>query len=122
MPIPLTVIGNLTADPELRTTQSGKQVSSFTLACTERVKVNGEWADGDTAFYRVSVWDQYGVNVAASLVKGARAIVTGRLTLREYEVDGAKRVSLDLAADEVGALLRYATVAVARVAPLKKSA
>ena len=112
------MIGNLTGDPEVRTTTSGKKVANFSVASTERVRVNGEWTDGDTSFFRVAVWDQYGVNVAASLVKGSRVIVLGKLTVRDYEVDGEKRVSLDVAADEVGAALRYASATLVRVAPV----
>lgn len=119
MSIPLTVIGNLTADPELRTTTGGKQVASFSVASTERVKVNGEWTDGETSFFRVSVWDQYGVNVARSLTKGARVLVAGRLTIGTYKnAEGAERTSLDLVADEVAATLRYATAALTKSAPL----
>jgi len=119
MSIPLTVIGNVTADPELRTTSTGKQVCNFSVASTERVKVNGEWTDGETSFFRVSVWDQYAANVAASVKKGTRVLVTGRLTVGSYKTaEGAWRTSLDLAADEVAPTLRYSTAQLVKVAPV----
>lgn len=115
--INVTVIGNLTNDPELRFTPSGAAVASFTVASTPRVldKATNEWKDGEAMFLRCSVWRQYGENVAESLTKGARVIVTGRLKQRQYETrEGEKRTSLELDVEEVGPALRYATAKVTR--------
>jgi single-strand DNA-binding protein len=110
-----TIVGNLTADPELRFTQSGAGVASFTVASTPRVMKNGEWTDGDTLFMRCNVWRQVAENVAESLTKGTRVLVTGRLKQRSFEVEGQKRTVVELDVDEVGPSLRYATVKVNRV-------
>jgi single-strand DNA-binding protein len=91
----VTVIGNLTGDPELRFTPNGQAVASFTVASTTRMldKATNEWKDGDTLFLRCSVWRQYAENVAESLTKGTRVIVTGRLKQRSYETkEGEKRL------------------------------
>ncbi|MGB7980397.1 MAG: single-stranded DNA-binding protein [Candidatus Nanopelagicales bacterium] len=117
--IPITVIGNLTADPELRFTPSGQAVANFTVASTNRImdKQTNEWKDGDTAFIRCSVWRQYAENVAESLTKGTRVVVTGRLKVRQYETrEGTKGTSVECDVDEVGPALRYATAKVNRVA------
>ena len=116
--IPITVVGNLTADPELRFTPSGQAVANFTVASTTRLldKQTNEWKDGDTVFLRCSVWRQYAENVAESLTKGIRVIVTGRLKVRQYETrDGGKGTSVECDVDEVGPALRYATAKVNRV-------
>ncbi len=116
--IPITVIGNLTADPELRFTPSGQAVANFTVASTNRLldKATNEWKDGDTVFIRCSVWRQYAENVAESLTKGTRVVVTGRLKVRQYEArDGSKGTSVECDVDEVGPALRYATAKVNRV-------
>ena len=116
--IPITVVGNLTADPELRFTPSGQAVANFTVASTNRMldKQTNEWKDGDTVFIRCSVWRQYAENVAESLTKGTRVVVTGRLKVRQYEArDGGKGTSVECDVDEVGPALRYATAKVNRV-------
>jgi single-strand DNA-binding protein len=116
--IPITVVGNLTGDPELRFTPSGQAVANFTVASTNRMldKQTNEWKDGDTVFIRCSVWRQYAENVAESLTKGTRVVVTGRLKVRQYEArDGGKGTSVECDVDEVGPALRYATAKVNRV-------
>jgi single-strand DNA-binding protein len=112
----ITLVGNLTREPELRYTQGGKGVASFGLAVSRRFQVNGEWQE-KTSFFNVSAWEQLGENVAASLSKGSRVIVTGRLEIREYETSsGEKRTSVDITADEIGPSLRWATATVERIA------
>jgi single-strand DNA-binding protein len=111
----ITVIGNLTADPELRFTASGAAVANFTVASTPRSfdKNSGEWKDGDPLFLRCSLWRQPAENVAESLTRGSRVIVTGRLTQRSYETkEGEKRTVIELVVDEIGPSLRYATAKV----------
>ena len=113
----ITVIGNLTADPELRFTPSGAAVANFTVASTPRTfdRQSNEWKDGDTLFMRCSVWREAAENVAESLTKGTRVIVTGRLVQRSYETrEGEKRTVVELQVDEVAPSLRYATAKVAR--------
>lgn len=108
----ITVIGNLTADPELRFTPSGAAVSNFTVASTPRTfdKATNEWKDGEALFLRCSIWRQAAENVAESLTKGARVIVTGRLKQRSYETkEGEKRTVVELDVEEVGPSLKYAT-------------
>lgn len=115
----VTVVGNLTADAELRYTQNGTPVANFTVASTPRVfdKSRNEWVDGDTLFLRATVWRDYAEHVAGSLTKGARVLVQGRLQQRSYETDaGEKRVSFELDVEEVGPSLRYATATVTRAA------
>jgi single-strand DNA-binding protein len=115
----VTVTGNLTGDPELRFTPNGLAVASFTVASTTRVldKTSNEWKDGDTLFLRCSVWRQYAENVAESLTKGTRVIVTGRLKQRSYETkEGEKRTVVEMDVDDVGPVLRNATAKVNRVA------
>lgn len=114
----LTVVGNLTADPELRFTQSGAAVASFTVASTPRMfdKNTGEWKDGDALFMRCNVWRQVAENVAESLSRGSRVLVTGRLRQRSFETrEGEKRTVLELEVDEIGPSLRYATAKVNKV-------
>jgi single-strand DNA-binding protein len=114
----LTVVGNLTADPELRFTQSGAAVASFTVASTPRSfdKNSGERKDGEALFLRCNVWRQVAENVAESLTRGARVIVTGRLKQRSFETkEGEKRTVVELDVDEIAASLRYATVTVSKV-------
>ena len=111
----ITVIGNITDDPELRFTPGGAAVANFTVASTPRFldKQSNEWKDGDTLFLRCSVWRQAAENVAESLQHGARVIVTGRLKQRSYETkEGEKRTVVELEVDEVGPSLRYATTKV----------
>ena len=112
----ITIVGNLTADPEIRFTASGAAVASFTVASTPRVRQGDEWVDGDPLFLRCSAWRQLGENVAESLSKGDRVLVTGRLKQRSYETkDGEKRTVVELDVDDVGPSLRYATVDVRRI-------
>lgn len=114
----VTIVGNLTNDPELRFTPSGAAVASFTVASTPRVldKATNEWKDGEPVYMRCSVWRQYAENVAESLTKGTRVIVTGRLKQRSYETrEGEKRSVMELEVDDVGPALRYATAKVNRV-------
>jgi single-strand DNA-binding protein len=115
----ITVVGNLTADPELRFTPAGHGVASFTVASTPRSfnKQTNEWEDGQPLFLRCSVWRQAGENAAESLTKGARVIVVGRLQQRSYETrEGEKRTVIELQVDEIGPSLRYATAKVQRAA------
>ncbi len=114
---PITVIGNLTADPELRFTPSGAAVANFTVASTPRTfdKQTNEWKDGETLFLNCSVWRQAAENAAESLVRGTRVIVSGRLKARSYETrEGEKRTVFEIDVDEVGPSLKYATAKVAK--------
>jgi single-strand DNA-binding protein len=111
----ITVIGNLTNDPELRFTPSGAAVASFTVASTPRTldRNSNEWKDGEALFLRCSIWRQAAENVAESLQKGARVIVQGRLKQRSFETrEGEKRTVIELDVDEIGPSLRYATAKV----------
>jgi single-strand DNA-binding protein len=111
----VTVVGNLTADPELRFTQSGAAVANCTVVKNNRVKNSqtGEWEDGEPDFYRVNMWRQLAENVAESLTKGARVIVTGKLASRSYETrEGDKRTVWEITADAMGPDLRWATAQV----------
>jgi single-strand DNA-binding protein len=110
----VTVVGNLTRDPELRFTAGGKGVASFGLAVNRRYQVNGEWQE-KVSFFNVTAWDTLGENAAASLSKGARIIVTGRLEQRDYETQaGEKRNVVEIVADELGPSLRWARAEVER--------
>src|SRR5215213_9703341 len=110
----VTLIGNLTRDPELRFTTGGRGVASFGLAVNRRYQQNGEWQE-QTSFFNVIAWGQLGENAAASLGKGARTMVTGRLEQRSYETqDGDKRSVVEVVADEIGPSLRWATAQVER--------
>jgi single-strand DNA-binding protein len=114
----ITVVGNLTADPELRYTQNGLPVANFTIASTPRHfdRQANEWKDDDALFLRASVWRDFAENVAGSLTKGMRVIATGRLKQRSYEDrEGNKRTAIELEVDEIGPSLRYATAAVQRI-------
>jgi single-strand DNA-binding protein len=114
----ITVIGNLTADPELRFTQSGAAVANFTVASTPRTfdRQTGEWKDGEALFMRCNIWRQSAENVAESLTRGARVIVSGRLKQRSFETrEGEKRTVVELEVDEIGPSLRYATAKVNKV-------
>ncbi len=113
----ITVVGNLTADPELRFTQGGAAVANFTVASTPRTfdRQTNEWRDGEAMFLNCSVWRQAAENVAESLQKGMRVIVQGRLKSRSYETrEGERRTVIELDADEVGPALRYATAKVTK--------
>lgn len=114
----ITLVGNLVDDPELRFTSSGVAVANFRVASTPRIydKQAGEWRDGDSLFMSCSVWRQYAENVAESLTKGTRVIITGRLKQRSFETQaGEKRTVVEIEVDEVGPALRNATAKVARV-------
>jgi single-strand DNA-binding protein len=114
---PITVIGNLTSDPELRFTPSGAAVANFTVASTPRTldRQTNEWRDGETMFLNCSVWRQVAENAAESLTKGMRVIVTGRLKARSYETrEGEKRTVFEIEVDEVGPSLRYASAKVTK--------
>jgi single-strand DNA-binding protein len=113
----ITVVGNLTADPELRFTPSGAAVASFTIASTPRTfdRNSNEWKDGEALFLRCSIWRQAAENVAESLTRGMRVIAQGRLKQRSYETrEGEKRTVIELEVDEVGPSLRYASAKVNR--------
>ncbi|AIY01183.1 single-strand DNA binding protein [Arthrobacter sp. PAMC 25486] len=113
----ITVIGNLTGDPELRFTPSGSAVANFTIASTPRTfdKNSNEWKDGTTLFMRCSAWRDMAENIAETMdQKGMRVIVTGRLTQRSYEKDGQTRTVMELEVDEIGPSLRYANAKVNR--------
>lgn len=113
----ITVVGNLTADPELRFTPAGAAVASFTIASTPRTfdKQANEWKDGDTLFMRCSIWRDAAEHVAESLTKGMRVIAQGNLVQRSYETrEGEKRTVVELQVDEVGPSLKYATAKVTR--------
>src|SRR6266576_2711216 len=115
----ITVVGNLTADPELRFTPSGAAVASFTIASTPRTfdRNTNEWKDGDALFLRCSIWRQAAENVAESLTKGMRVVVQGRLRQRSYETrEGEKRTVVELDVEEVGPSLKYATAKVTKAA------
>ena len=117
--INVTIVGNLTNDPELRFTPSGAAVASFTVASNSRYldKTTNEWKDGEPVFMRCSVWRQYAENVAESLTRGTRVIVTGRLKQRSYETrEGEKRTVIEMDVDDVGPALRTATAKVTKVA------
>ena len=113
----ITVVGNLTADPELRYTQNGLAVANFTIASTPRTydRQANEWKDGEALFLRASVWREFAEHVAGSLTKGSRVIASGRLKQRSYETkEGEKRTTIELEIDEIGPSLRYATASVTR--------
>ena len=115
----ITVVGNLTADPELRYTQNGLAVANFTIASTPRNfdRASNEFKDGDTLFVRASVWREFAEHVAGSLTKGTRVVATGRLKQRDYQTkEGEKRTSIELEVDEIGPSLRYATAQITRAA------
>lgn len=112
----ITIVGNLTADPELKFTPSGAAVVNFTVASTPRTfdKASNGWKDGETLFMRCSLWREAAENVAESLTKGTSVIVVGRLVQRSYDKDGEKRTVVELQVDEVGPSLRFATAQVTR--------
>jgi single-strand DNA-binding protein len=113
----ITVVGNLTSDPELRYTQNGLAVANFTIASTPRTfdRQSNEWKDGEALFLRASVWRDFAEHVAGSLTKGSRVIATGRLKQRSYQDrEGNNRTAIELEVDEIGPSLRYATAQVTR--------
>jgi single-strand DNA-binding protein len=110
----ITLVGNLTRDPELRYTTGGRGVASFGLAVNRRYQVNGEWQE-QTSFFNVVAWAELGENAAATLTKGSRAIVFGRLEQRDYENrEGEKRSTVEVVADDIGASLRWAQATIQR--------
>jgi single-strand DNA-binding protein len=110
-----TIVGNLVEDPEVRFTSSGIAVANLRVAVTQRVQQDGQWRDGDTSFFKVNVWRGQAENLAESLGKGDRVMVTGRLRQRSWETpDGEKRSVTELEADGVGASLKWATAKVER--------
>lgn len=114
---PFTIIGNLTADPEMRFTSSGVAVASFTIASTPRTfnRQSNQWEDGTTLFMRCSVWREAAENVAESLTKGTRVVCQGRLVQRDYQTNqGEQRHSIEMQVDEIGPSLRYATAQITR--------
>jgi single-strand DNA-binding protein len=114
----VTVVGNLTSDPDLRFTPAGSAVANFTVASTPRLfdRESGAWRDGDALFLRCSLWREYAENVAESLVRGARVVVQGRLRQRSYDTkEGEKRTVVELEVEEIGPSLRYATAKVTKV-------
>lgn len=116
----ITITGNLTNDPELKFTPKGDAVASFTVAVSKRVKEGDKWVDGPSSFYRCSIWRQYAENIAETLTKGSRVIVTGEMRQREYEdKQGEKRQVWELQAEEVGVSLRYATATVRKAERVK---
>jgi single-strand DNA-binding protein len=113
----ITVIGNLTDDPELKFTPSGAAVANFTIASTPRTfdKQSNEWKDGEALFFRCAAWRQLAENVAESLTKGQRVIVTGNLRIRNFErQDGSRGTSVEINVDEIGPSLRWATAKTTR--------
>jgi single-strand DNA-binding protein len=112
-----TIVGNLVEDPEVRFTNNGTPVTNLRVAVTQRVQHDGEWRDGDTSFFKVNVWRSQAENLADSLTKGDRVMVTGRLRQRSWETpEGDKRSVTELEADEVGASLKWATAKPANAA------
>jgi single-strand DNA-binding protein len=121
----ITVVGNLTSDPELRYTQNGLAVANFTIASTPRTfdRASNEWKDGEALFLRASVWREFAEHVASSLTKGSRVMAQGRLKQRSYETkEGEKRTSMELEIDEIGPSLRYATAQVTRASSSRDGA
>jgi single-strand DNA-binding protein len=113
----ITIIGNLTSDPELRWTPSGAAVANFTIASTPRTldRQTQEWKDGEALFLRCSVWREAAENVAESLTRGSRVMAQGRLKQRSFETkEGEKRTVIELEVDEIGPSLRYATATVSK--------
>lgn len=114
----ITIIGNLTADPEMRTTRNGSTVANFSIAATPRVfdKQSNQWVDGDALFLRCSAWRDLATHCAQSLAKGMRVIAQGRLQQRSYQAqDGSNRTVIEMTVDEIGPSLRYATAQVQKM-------
>ena len=112
----ITVIGNLTGDPELRFTPSGSAVANFSIASTPRSfdRTSSEWKDGETLFLRASIWREAAENVAQTLTKGMRVVAQGRLKSRSYDKDGEKKTVIEFEVDEIGPSLTYASAVVTR--------
>ena len=112
---PVTLVGNLCADPEIRFTPNGTQVADLRLAVTPRVREQDQWTDGPTSFYRVTCWRQLAEHAADTLAKGARVLVTGRLRIRQYETDDGRRgQAAEVDADDLGPSLLFATATLHR--------
>jgi single-strand DNA-binding protein len=110
----ITLVGNLTRDPELRFTTGGRGVASFGIAVSRRYQNNGEWQE-QTSYFNIVAWGQLGENAAATLTKGMRVVVSGRLEQREYQNrEGEKRTAIEINADEIGPSLRWATASIER--------
>jgi single-strand DNA-binding protein len=110
-----TIVGNLVDDPELRFTNTGTAVANLRVAVTQRIQQDGTWRDGETSFFKVNVWRSQAENLADSLAKGDRVMVSGRLRQRSWETpEGERRSVTELEADEVGASLKWATAKVER--------
>lgn len=121
----ITVIGNLTSDPELKFVSSGAAVANFTIASTPRSydKASGEWKDGEALFLRANLWREAAENVAETLSKGTRVIAQGRLVQRSFtDKEGVERKSVELEVEEIGPSLKYATAQVSRKAGGRSSA
>ena len=117
--VTMTVVGNLTADPELRYTPGGSALCKFTIASTPRIfeVKSGGWKDGDVVFLHATAWRELGENIAESLTKGARVVVTGKLRMSQWETDGGdKRTGYSLEVDDIGASMRFAHISVKKLA------
>lgn len=112
----ITIAGNLTADPAVRDTGEGRYVADFTVADTPRHKdqATGEWVDGEALFQKVAVWGSTAQNVAATLTKGTRVVVTGRLVQKSYTAGGENKSYTEIQADEVAVSLKFATAAITK--------
>jgi len=110
----ITIVGNLTRDPEIRYTGSNRAVANMGVASSRRYQINGEWQE-ETTFFNLTAWGSLGENAASSLKKGDRVLVSGRMQSREYETDGVKKVAWDLIVDEIGPSLRWARADVEKV-------
>jgi single-strand DNA-binding protein len=110
----VALVGNITDDPQLRYTQSGKMVANFTVAVSHRTKANGQWQDTSDGFFSVTCWNSLADNVAASLKKGSRVVVAGKLTQRTFEVEGTKRTVVEIVASSVGPDLTFATAEITK--------
>ena len=118
----VALVGNLTDDPTLRYTPSGKAVADFTLAVSHLSKAQGQWQDVTDGFFTVTCWNALAENVAASLAKGSRALVTGKLIQRTFELEGTKRTVVEVQASHVGADLQFATATIEKATAEKQSA
>jgi single-strand DNA-binding protein len=118
----LALVGNITDDPQLRYTQSGKAVANFTVAVSHRTKSNGGWQDVTDGFFTVTCWNSLADNVAASLKKGSRVLVTGKLTQRSFETEGQKRSAIEIVASHVAAELSFATAEITKATRAKQDA
>lgn len=116
----VTLVGNLTDDPVLRYTQSGKAVANLTLAVSHRSRHNGEWQDVTDGFFAVTCWNSLADNVAASLKKGSRALVAGKLIQRTFETEDGKRTVVEVQAQHVAAELSFVTVAITKATKEKQ--